>query len=84
MLSGNSVSIPTLLLEDNKTEDQTQYNIHTFTNPSALIAKFNQLKNFGKVICIFTGADNKSNKKSWCPHCVKVKDQIDQVTKGNR
>ena len=53
--------------------------VHTFNEPADLIAKFIEVKDNGRVICIFSGVPNAEGV-NWCPDCDVAKPAIMKLT----
>jgi hypothetical protein len=49
-----------------------------FDEPLELIAKFEEIKGSGRVICIFSGSENAQGK-NWCPDCDAAKPMIQKL-----
>ena len=52
--------------------------VTNFNEPAELIAKFMEIKDSGRVICIFSGAPN-AHGVNWCPDCDVAKPAISKV-----
>merc|ERR1712166_752580 len=69
---------------DIKFLSKSMSNVQQFTDPIALIQRFEEIKNDSPVICLFTGAVKPETGESWCPYCVLAKGALNKIIEENK